>query len=177
MFALPEAQPSYAVAEQEEVRRAEPASYTSYGEILQLHKLPYPRVQKAPKRTLPYTVRIVDASPSARWDAYLASLDGPAVGLSTVHAGAVRALWQELSERVGADLKLPVAGPGGELGFQLAWSYKHFYLSIDLAADGRVEWFAKDLQTGAVAGSGDDEQLYSPPEALIRLLTARCLRS
>lgn len=177
MFALPDAQPSYAVAEQEEVRRTEPVSYISYGEILRLHKLPNLRVQKALKRNLPFGLRVTDASPSARWDAYLAALDGPEVGLSSVHAGAVRALWQELAERVGADLKLPVAGPGGELGFQLAWSYKHFYLSIDLAADGRLEWFSKDLETGAVAGSGEDEQLYRPPEPLIRMLTTRCLRS
>lgn len=173
MFSRPDAQPSYAVVEQEEVRRAEPVSYTSYGQNLRLRKLP----KSAVKVNLPSRGRVISAPAAGRWDAFLASLDGPEVGLPSVHAGAVRALWQELTERVGGDLRLPVAGPSGELGFQFAWSYKHFYLSIDLAADGRLEWFLKDLQTGGVVGSGDDEQLYRPPEVLIRLLTARCLRS
>lgn len=118
------------------------------------------------------------AAPSAaeRWLSYLAKLHTPEIGLAERHAGAVRALWQELVDRVGPELRTPAAGPGGDLGFHLAWSYPDVYVSVEVAPDGRIEWFFKDLQTGEKAGSGDEEELTSPPEPLVRILTARCLR-
>jgi hypothetical protein len=109
------------------------------------------------------------------WSSYLSRLDASDVGLTPAHAGAVRAVWQDLLDRVGPGLRHPVAEPGGDLGFHFAWAGPDFYLSIDIASDRRLEWFWKDRRTGRSEGDGDDATLTAAPEMLIRKLVAHCL--
>jgi hypothetical protein len=163
---------SYAVAEQEEVRHlGNPGSYAAYDERPVLRTLP-----KLHARPVNRLVQQHATPPTAGFDSYLATLDTPAIGIQPAHAGAVRGLWRDLMERVGPDLRVPAAMPGGDLGFHLSWSYAALYVSIEVAPDGRMEWFFKDIATGEVRGSDDDEELIRPPEELIRLLVTRCLR-
>jgi hypothetical protein len=88
---------------------------------------------------------------------------------ATMPADHVRRLWRTLCVYAGVKLQAPAAGPGGELRFYFAWHREDVYLDIDLAPDGRFEWFWTDRRTGEADGS-EDERLTAPPEALIRHL-------
>lgn len=109
-----------------------------------------------------------------RWRRYLDELSLEPVQLPMDHARAVRRVWHALNSSVGHALRAPSAGPSGALGFQLSWNTDRFYLDIDIAPDGRFEWFWTDRSTDAYQGS-DDERLTTPPEALVRLLVRFCL--
>lgn len=136
-----------------------------------------PRVRAtAPPRRIAATSLAV-AAPfdlADQFCAYLAHI-GEDAGVSPRHAGAVRELWRVLTEAVPG-IKVPAAGPGGELGFYFSWNYKDIYVGVDIAPDGRFEWFAKDPVTGESWASGEDEILHTPPDALLSVLTRRCLR-
>ena len=88
---------------------------------------------------------------------------------ATMPAEHVRRLWRTLGVYAGVPLQAPAAGPGGELSFYFAWHREDVYLDIDLAPDGRFEWFWTNRRTGEAEGS-EDERLTTPPEALIRHL-------
>ncbi len=103
------------------------------------------------------------------WRAYLADLESERVGLGRCLAERVRAIWERLETTIGASLSVPSAGPTEGGAFQLAWSTDETYLDIDIESDGAVQWFFKDLGTGEVQGSEDEEQVELG-EDLLRLL-------
>ena len=109
-----------------------------------------------------------------KWNVYLARLTQSPVNLPSDLANAVRSAWWRLCWRVGRPLRLPAAGPGGDLGFQLSWNADDYYLDIDIAPDSTFEWFFKDRRDGTFAGS-DDDRHTTPPEELVRLLVRFCL--
>jgi hypothetical protein len=82
-----------------------------------------------------------------KWKEYLANLSNEPVGLSIKHAQSVRDLWRKIESTI-ADVPLPIASMGGELGFQLAWNTERFYLDIDIAESGEYEWFFFDRKIG-----------------------------
>lgn len=125
--------------------------------------------------TRPRLVESPRASEASQWADYLADLER-ATGITERHAGAVRETWTQLREAAGASLRIPAAGPGGELGFFFSWNYADVYVAVDIAADGRLEWFWKDVASGARGGSEEEELTYQPPEGLIAILVSRCLR-
>lgn len=100
------------------------------------------------------------------WDRWLGQLTDDQAGMP---AELVRGLWRALMDRVGPRLQVPTAGPGGELGFYMAWHREGAYLDVDVAPDGCFEWFWTDRRTGEAEGS-EGERLTSPPEALVRHL-------
>ena len=64
--------------------------------------------------------------------------------------------WDVLSE----DVALPP--PLGDLTadedrFQLAWSYHHVLLEVEVHRDGSIEWFAKD-RVGEACDGGDSDR-------------------
>jgi len=109
----------------------------------------------------------------AQWLYYLVGLEEKPVELPRKHARAVRALWRKLESCINDPILPPIAGPGGELGFQMAWNYDEFYLDIDVSEEGEFEWFFLDRKTGKYKGS-DDNRLTDPPNDLIRLLAEHC---
>ena len=109
-----------------------------------------------------------------RWNRYLDDLARPPVELPPDHARAVRRVWAALDSSLSQSLRLPAAGPGGDLGFQLSWNTDDMYLDIDIASDGSLEWFWTDRHTGEYQGS-DNLRLTSPPEELLQLLVRYCL--
>lgn len=108
------------------------------------------------------------------WRRYLGTIHLQPIGLAASHADAIRRVWWLLEWMVGRPLRAPVAGPGGDLGFQMSWSTEGFYLDLDIAEDGTFEWFFKDRGTGVIEGSEDDRHAI-PPESLVRRLVACCL--
>lgn len=117
-----------------------------------------------------------------RWSIYLDSLEDEPVSLSEKHACAVREVWGRITDEVdglGDDnfrpLSLPIAGPGGEQGFQVAWNTKRFYLDIDIAEDGSFEWYCLDRETGVDCGS-DYKPIKKPPKQLLELLKKFCCK-
>jgi hypothetical protein len=63
----------------------------------------------------------------------------------------VRWWWDVLSEDLA--LPPPLADlTADEERFQLAWSYHHVLLEVDVHRDGRIEWFGKDRVGGACDG-------------------------
>lgn len=125
--------------------------------------------------TRPRLIDPLPATEAATWEHYLARLETIA-GIGERHAGAARELWARLVESVGSSLRVPAAGPGGELGFYFSWNYDRAYVSVDLAPDGRLEWFSTLGKHGPYEGSADDEVLFEPPEALLAALVRHCLR-
>ncbi len=113
-------------------------------------------------------------SDQERWNTYLQDLTSEPVLAEQTLANAVRSTWWRLCRKVGGTLRAPIAGPGGELGFQLTWNTDKIYLDIDIAPNNTFEWFCKLRETGKCEGS-DDEPLTTPPEKLIRLLVRFCL--
>jgi hypothetical protein len=104
-----------------------------------------------------------------KWHDYMKNLTSKPVGLSSQRQAAVFGLWSKLTRLIGPDIPPPIAGPGGELGFHMAWNQNDFYLDIEIAEDGSFEWFYKNRATGEVRGS-DNDRLREPPEDLVRLL-------
>jgi len=107
----------------------------------------------------------------ARWETFLVHLEYEPNPVHHKLANAVRDLWWNLENAVGGHLQHPTAGSGGELGFQLSWHTKDFYLDIDVGEDGIFEWFCQDNHTKQSRGS-EDEKLSNPPGELIRLFKA-----
>jgi hypothetical protein len=116
----------------------------------------------------------VELSDASRWLSYLARLNEEPVKLTEEYARSIRAVWSKLISSVGSPIRPPSAGPGGELGFQLAWNDNEYYLDIDIAPDGQFAWFYKDKINGQSHGS-EDGLLSDPPEELVRLLVRFCL--
>jgi len=110
---------------------------------------------------------------SQRWEYYLRRLSDAPVNLSKSHAAAVRSVWEKISIKAGVLIRPPVAGPGGEAGFQLAWKTDLFYLDIDIAPDAKFGWYFMNRIDSTDAGS-DENDLSEPPEELIRLLVRYC---
>ena len=108
-----------------------------------------------------------------RWWSYLLRLSEEPVNLSKQHARSVAVVWAKLSGSVCQSISPPIAGPGGEFGFQLAWKGDHYYMDIDIAETGCFHWYFKDMN--ASESDGSEDPVYEPPEALIRLLVQYCL--
>ena len=106
------------------------------------------------------------ARPPEPWSPWLEQLTD---AQATMPAALVRRLWASLLFHAGVPLQAPTAGPGGELAFYLAWRREGVDLDIDIAPDGRFEWFCADRVAGEAEGS-EDERLTTPPAALIRRL-------
>lgn len=81
----------------------------------------------------------------------------------------VRAFWEELKNRIGRPLRLPITMPAGDGSIQLAWSTKEHYLDIDMFADGSYEWFYRNRFTDELDGTENERctALSAPLLALI----------
>lgn len=91
-------------------------------------------------------------SEEKEFEKYLANLEKDPVKLSFVFAEQVKATWQMIKHKYST-APLPVAGPGGELGFQFAWNTEDHYLEIDIGPNGDVEWFFADRKMDWTEGS------------------------
>lgn len=90
-------------------------------------------------------------------------------GVSRKLVEEVVRIWDLLRSKVDT-IPLPIMGPGGELGFQMAWNTDRYYIDIDISEEGNIEWYARDKVTGVDEGSDDDKVLKSPDRYLIRWL-------
>lgn len=108
-------------------------------------------------------------SENIRWYNYLIRLEDAPVSLPHDLAISVFGIWFNLESRLGVSLKPPVAGPGGELGFQFVWESQDQYLELDVGPQYQFEWFYKNLTTGEMAGT-DEDPVFEPPEELLQKL-------
>ena len=83
------------------------------------------------------------------WETYLLNLDKI---VSPAYAAVIRTFWSRLVEAV-PNLPPPQAGPGGELGFCLAWDTPTLHVDMDLAEDGTWEWFYSRRDRDEYGGS------------------------
>ncbi len=104
--------------------------------------------------------------PLDEWFCWLSQLTDEQAGMPADH---VRRLWGMLVEGVGESLPAPAADRGGDLGFYMAWHREDVYLDVDVAPDGRFEWFWTNRRTGEAEGS-EDERLDKPTDALVHRL-------
>jgi len=120
---------------------------------------------------------------------YLDNLEKPPIGLSQDFAKHVRTIWHSLQQAVGQELKVPIAGPGGEFGFVFSWTSLDFCLQIDMGPNEEFEWSfhsRKKVSTNCTAITSSDGSNYDNvkepvvydydlwQERLIRLLTDYC---
>ncbi|MCP4679613.1 MAG: hypothetical protein GY854_29795 [Deltaproteobacteria bacterium] len=108
-----------------------------------------------------------------RWEKYLRRLSEEPVSLPNQFAAYVRSVWNKILTRAGVPLRPPVAGPGGEAGFQFSWNSDNMYLDIDIDQSGSFGWYYRDRVTSTADGS-DEIDLTTPPEKLLRLLARFC---
>ncbi len=152
-------------------RRSAVYDDTAKGHMV-IRSFPKMKVPKLQRMFVVPRERPIDESDFERWLSYLSRLSEDPVGLPGEHARAVRVVWSKLNSLV-ENIRPPAAEPGGELGFQLTWNTSRYYLDIDIARDGRFEWFFTDRTTKEEFGS-DDDLLPNPPEELVQFLVRVC---
>ncbi|MCP4602834.1 MAG: hypothetical protein GY847_20340 [Proteobacteria bacterium] len=105
-----------------------------------------------------------------RWLLYLSNLTTDPIFLDEEFARKVKIVWAMLVSNLGINVPPPTAGPGGELGFQFVWNRSRYYLEVEIAPDGRFDWFFTDRHTNKSLGTKEDELLVEPTEELLRSL-------
>ena len=83
---------------------------------------------------------------------------------------SVLALMEQLRQRLGCQVKVPLTQPTVDGAIQLAWDAGRHYLDIDVFSDGTIQWFYRDRQTKELDGSPDDERIACVSPELARRL-------
>ena len=99
---------------------------------------------------------------------YLSNMTNEEVGLSSEHAREVRKFWLVLNIVVGS-LKLPIAMPGGKLGFKFIWNSDKVNITTEIGDDGTFDWFFRDKRNDTVLSS-ENEKLPNFPAVLCHKL-------
>jgi hypothetical protein len=89
-----------------------------------------------------------------KFEEYLSNLENDPVNLPFVFAEQIKAFWRMIRNK-DSGIPLPIAGPGGELGFQFVWDTDRYYLEIDIGHNGDLEWFFSDREKGWIEGDDD----------------------
>ncbi len=116
---------------------------------------------------LPLRRPTAESAPERDWRRYLEHLTS--IGLATSHTEHVRCYWARL-RHVLPTVRIPAAGPTADGALQLAWDRGRHHVDLDIYADGRVDWFYLDRNTGETAGGEGTSSRV--PDELHRYLQA-----
>jgi hypothetical protein len=138
-----------------------------------LSQTSFPRGRVRPiNRTFTKVSPLPSATDEQRLREYLRNLTTQEIGLSDQHAREVRRFWEFLNF-VMDDLMLPIALPGGELGFSFVWNSKEVNITIEIGQDGTFDWFFRDKLSDEILGTENEHLPCLPPE-LCRKLYLHC---
>jgi hypothetical protein len=83
---------------------------------------------------------------------------------------SVLELMEQLRDRLGPRLAVPLTQPTVDGAIQLAWDAGRHYLDIDIFSDGTMQWFYRDRETKELDGSPDEKRVTGVSPELERRL-------
>jgi len=130
-----------------------------------------PNIAQAERKRVENDLRARPVTPAApEWIRFLERL--PTLGIALPHADHVRELWSRLSRAIPVLASaLPSAGPTSDGMIQFAWDRQRHHLDLDISADGTIDWFYLDRDTGTT-DSGQEPINISPSARLHSYLAA-----
>ena len=111
----------------------------------------------------------VTLDPARPWHQFIDGL-AAAGQFRAHHLSAVRRTYEEIRQRVGRRLPLPVTQPTQEGAIQLAWDDGARFVDVEVFADGTMHWYYRDRSRGQIDGTDDEPVRGVPVDLVARLI-------